>query len=149
MLTIGRGQHGSTYGGNPVAARVAKAALQVLVEEKLAQNSDKLGKLLRQQLRTLQDATGRVTEVGSAVMQTCSCWSCGDPLASFLGCHFAASRFVVYLWAQQRQSYVKCGALYVTGLVHHYKHTPTATQHGKAKTLCTSVIWLCAVKVES
>ncbi|KAL3159107.1 hypothetical protein ABBQ32_011104 [Trebouxia sp. C0010 RCD-2024] len=63
MLTIGRGQHGSTYGGNPVAARVAKAALQVLVEEKLAQNSDKLGKLLRQQLRTLQDATGRVTEV--------------------------------------------------------------------------------------
>lgn len=30
MLTIGRGQHGSTYGGNPVAARVATAALQVL-----------------------------------------------------------------------------------------------------------------------
>ena len=63
MLTIGRGQHGSTYGGNPVAARVAKAALQVLVEEKLAQNSDKLGKLLRQQLRSLQDASGRVTAV--------------------------------------------------------------------------------------
>lgn len=65
MLTIGRGQHGSTYGGNPVAARVAKAALQVLVEEKLAQNSDKLGKLLRQQLRSLQDASGRVTAVTS------------------------------------------------------------------------------------
>ena len=30
MLTIGRGQHGSTYGGNPVAAKVATAALQVL-----------------------------------------------------------------------------------------------------------------------
>ena len=66
MLTIGRGQHGSTYGGNPVAARVAKAALQVLVEEKLAQNSDKLGKLLRQQLRSLQDASGRVTMVRPA-----------------------------------------------------------------------------------
>ena len=63
MLTIGRGQHGSTYGGNPVAARVAKAALEVLVEEKLAENSDKLGKLLRQQLRQLQDASGRVSQV--------------------------------------------------------------------------------------
>lgn len=66
MLTIGRGQHGSTYGGNPLGARVAKAALQVIVEEKLAQNSDKLGKLLRQQLRSLQDASGRVTTVGCA-----------------------------------------------------------------------------------
>ena len=63
MLTISRGQHGSTYGGNPVAARVAKAALEVLVEEQLAQNSDKLGKLLRQQLRSLQDSTERVTAV--------------------------------------------------------------------------------------
>ena len=31
MLTIGRGQHGSTYGGNPVAAKVATAALQVIL----------------------------------------------------------------------------------------------------------------------
>ncbi len=63
MLTIGRGQHGSTYGGNPVAARVAKAALEVLVDEQLAQNSDKLGKLLRQQLRSLQHSSERVTAV--------------------------------------------------------------------------------------
>lgn len=63
MLTIGRGQHGSTYGGNPVAARVAKAALEVLVEEQLAQNSDKLGKLLRQQLRSLQHSSERITAV--------------------------------------------------------------------------------------
>lgn len=63
MLTIGRGQHGSTYGGNPVAARVARAALGVLVEEQLAQNSDKQGKLLRQQLRLLQQHSGRVSEV--------------------------------------------------------------------------------------
>ena len=67
MLTIGRGQHGSTYGGNPVAARVAKAALQVLVEEKLAQNSDKMGKLLRQQLMSLQDASGRVSAVSTHI----------------------------------------------------------------------------------
>ncbi|GIL60235.1 hypothetical protein Vafri_14875 [Volvox africanus] len=50
MLTIGRGQHGSTYGGNPLAARVAMAALQVLQDEKLAENSDRLGALLRQRL---------------------------------------------------------------------------------------------------
>lgn len=50
MLTIGRGQHGSTYGGNPVAARVATAALEVLVEERLAENADRLGALLRARL---------------------------------------------------------------------------------------------------
>ena len=32
MLTIGRGEHGSTYGGNPIAARVAMAALQVILD---------------------------------------------------------------------------------------------------------------------
>ena len=41
MLTIGRGQHGSTYGGNPLAARVGMAALQVLEEERLAENADR------------------------------------------------------------------------------------------------------------
>ena len=80
MLTIQRGQHGSTYGGNPVAARVAKAALQVLVEEQLAQKSDKLGKLLRQQLRGLQDSTERVTTV-----RLCSMLVLQARLPSFLG----------------------------------------------------------------
>eukprot|EP00879_Flechtneria_rotunda_P020576 GHRR01021651.1.p1 GENE.GHRR01021651.1~~GHRR01021651.1.p1 ORF type:complete len:167 (+),score=44.73 GHRR01021651.1:447-947(+) len=51
MLTIGRGEHGSTYGGNPLAARVAMAALQVLVEEKLADRAEHLGKLFREQLQ--------------------------------------------------------------------------------------------------
>jgi ornithine--oxo-acid transaminase len=53
MLTIGRGQHGSTYGGNPVAARVARAALEVLVEERLAENADRLGALLRARLSAI------------------------------------------------------------------------------------------------
>lgn len=53
MLTIQRGQHGSTYGGNPVAARVAKASLEVLVEEKLAENADKLGPKFRKALREM------------------------------------------------------------------------------------------------
>jgi ornithine--oxo-acid transaminase len=53
MMTIGRGQHGSTYGGNPVAARVAMASIDVLIEENLADNSLKMGELLRKELRGL------------------------------------------------------------------------------------------------
>ncbi len=63
MLTIGRGQHGSTYGGNPVAAKVAVAALQVIVDEQLPQRSDEMGQLLRQQLMILQDSTERIATV--------------------------------------------------------------------------------------
>ena len=63
MLTIGRGQHGSTYGGNPVAARVAQAALQVLVDERLAENADRLGQLLRLQLQAI--GSPRIQEVSS------------------------------------------------------------------------------------
>lgn len=53
MLTIGRGQHGSTYGGNPVAAKVALAALKVLQEERLAENSERLGAILRRELAAI------------------------------------------------------------------------------------------------
>lgn len=62
MLTIGRGQHGSTYGGNPLAAKVATAALQVTVEEELPQRSAEMGQLLRQQL-SLQGSSHRVAAV--------------------------------------------------------------------------------------
>lgn len=50
MLTVGRGQHGSTYGGNPVAARVGIAALDVLIEEKLAENAQKMGDIFRHEI---------------------------------------------------------------------------------------------------
>ena len=43
MLTIKAGEHGSTYGGNPLACAVAIASLEVLKEEKLAENAEKLG----------------------------------------------------------------------------------------------------------
>lgn len=54
MLTIGPGEHGSTYGGNPLACAVALASLQVLQEENMAQNATVMGKLMRQQLKALQ-----------------------------------------------------------------------------------------------
>lgn len=53
MLTIGRGEHGSTYGGNPLAARVGMAALRVLEEEGLAARAQRLGELFRKALREI------------------------------------------------------------------------------------------------
>jgi len=47
MLTILPGEHGSTFGGNPLAARVAIASLEVIKNEKLAENADRLGKIFR------------------------------------------------------------------------------------------------------
>uniref|UniRef100_A0A1L8E2A2 Ornithine aminotransferase n=1 Tax=Nyssomyia neivai TaxID=330878 RepID=A0A1L8E2A2_9DIPT len=53
MLTIKPGEHGSTYGGNPLGCKVAMSALQVLIEENLAENAEILGQRLRQELRAL------------------------------------------------------------------------------------------------
>jgi ornithine--oxo-acid transaminase len=53
MLTIKPGDHGSTYGGNPLACKVAITALQVLVDEKMAENSAIQGAYLRAQLKAL------------------------------------------------------------------------------------------------
>ena len=47
MMTILPGEHGSTFGGNPIAARVAIAALSVIRDEKLAENAEKMGKIFR------------------------------------------------------------------------------------------------------
>ncbi len=54
MLTIKPGQHGSTYGGNPIAAKVAIAALEVIKEEKLAENAEKLGEIFRTRLKEIK-----------------------------------------------------------------------------------------------
>ena len=53
ILTIRPGQHGSTYGGNPVGCAVAKAALEVLVEEDLSQKAYDKGIVLRNELNKL------------------------------------------------------------------------------------------------
>jgi ornithine--oxo-acid transaminase len=54
MMTIKPGEHGSTYGGNPLACKVAMTALQVLKEEQMAENADAMGDLLRSELNKLQ-----------------------------------------------------------------------------------------------
>lgn len=50
MLTIKPGEHGSTYGGNPIAAKVSMAALQVVKDEELVENAEKLGKIFRKKI---------------------------------------------------------------------------------------------------
>ncbi len=63
MLTIKPGQHGSTYGGNPLACAVAMAALQVIKDEKLSENAEAMGEIFRQRLRDLQQKTDLITLV--------------------------------------------------------------------------------------
>ena len=53
MLTIKPGQHGSTYGGNPLACRVAQVALEVIIEEGLPENAFQLGKLFREEMNKI------------------------------------------------------------------------------------------------
>jgi ornithine--oxo-acid transaminase len=53
MMCIKPGEHGSTYGGNPMACKVAMTALEVVRDENLAENADKLGKLFREELRKI------------------------------------------------------------------------------------------------
>ena len=50
MLTIKPGEHGSTFGGNPLACRVAMAALEVALEENLEENAQKMGEIFRREL---------------------------------------------------------------------------------------------------
>jgi ornithine--oxo-acid transaminase len=54
MLTIAPGEHGSTYGGNPLACAVTIAALQVVEDENLAENAEKMGQLFRDRILALQ-----------------------------------------------------------------------------------------------
>jgi ornithine--oxo-acid transaminase len=53
MMTIKPGEHGSTYGGNPLACKVAMSALQVIKDENLVQNAHYLGKYFRQELEKI------------------------------------------------------------------------------------------------
>ena len=63
MMVIKPGQHGSTFGGNPVAAKVAMAALDVVKDEKLAKNARILGELFRKEMKRIIENTDLVNQV--------------------------------------------------------------------------------------
>jgi ornithine--oxo-acid transaminase len=63
MNVIRPGQHGSTFGGNPVAAAVAIAALEVVKDEKLAENAERLGIILRKGLNEIAERNNLITLV--------------------------------------------------------------------------------------
>lgn len=54
MMTISPGQHGSTYGGFPLACKVATAAIQVVLDEDLAERAEKLGKIFRERMKAIK-----------------------------------------------------------------------------------------------
>ena len=63
MLTIKPGEHGSTFGGNPVACEVAIAALNVIKEEKLAENAQKMGVIFREKIQSYINKSNIVEKV--------------------------------------------------------------------------------------
>ena len=63
MMNIHPGEHGSTYGGNPLGSAVAMAALKVLEEEKLADNAQALGLEFRSALNNMKDELPMLKEV--------------------------------------------------------------------------------------
>jgi ornithine--oxo-acid transaminase len=63
MLTIKPGQHGSTFGGNPLACTVATAALNALKEENMAENAAKMGQVFRERLQLIAQKVGYIQTV--------------------------------------------------------------------------------------
>jgi ornithine--oxo-acid transaminase len=63
MLCIRPGEHGSTFGGNPLACAVAVAALEVVKDENLASNADEMGKIFRNRMRALKAKTSLIADV--------------------------------------------------------------------------------------
>ncbi len=63
MMTIQPGEHGSTFGGNPLACAVGIASLQVLVEENLADNAHKMGLIFRSKMEEIKTRSGLIGEI--------------------------------------------------------------------------------------
>lgn len=63
MMVIKPGQHGSTYGGNPLACAVAMAALDVVIEENLCEKSEELGEIFRSEIQKLIPKTDLISKV--------------------------------------------------------------------------------------
>ena len=63
MLVIKPGEHGSTFGGNPLAAAVCMEALQVVKDERLAENAERLGVIFRDRMKQMINKTSLITQV--------------------------------------------------------------------------------------
>jgi ornithine--oxo-acid transaminase len=63
MMLLKPGEHGSTFGGNPLAAAVTIASLEVIKEEKLAENAERLGKIFRDRMSALMSKSKMITLV--------------------------------------------------------------------------------------
>jgi len=63
MLTIKPGEHGSTYGGNPLACAVTMTAMDVLISEKLSENAAHLGEVLKRELNSIKEKSNIITLV--------------------------------------------------------------------------------------
>nr|WP_314834631.1 ornithine--oxo-acid transaminase [uncultured Flavobacterium sp.] len=78
MNVIKPGQHGSTFGGNPVAAAVAIAALEVVKDENLAQNAERLGVILRKGLNDIASRNSLITLVRGKGLLNAIVINCGE-----------------------------------------------------------------------
>ncbi|MDD2821761.1 MAG: ornithine--oxo-acid transaminase [Flavobacterium sp.] len=78
MNVIKPGQHGSTFGGNPVAAAVAIAALEVVKDENLAQNAERLGVILRKGLNDIASRNPLITLVRGKGLLNAIVINCGE-----------------------------------------------------------------------
>ena len=78
MNVIKPGQHGSTFGGNPVAAAVAIAALEVVRDEKLAENAERLGIILRKGLNEIAERNDLITLVRGKGLLNAIVINCGE-----------------------------------------------------------------------
>ncbi|MCX7728799.1 MAG: ornithine--oxo-acid transaminase [Bacteroidia bacterium] len=63
MLCIQPGEHGSTFGGNPLACKVAITSVQVIIEEHLSENAMKMGEMFREGLKAIQQKTDLIETV--------------------------------------------------------------------------------------
>nr|WP_246522323.1 ornithine--oxo-acid transaminase [Flavobacterium branchiicola] len=78
MNVIKPGQHGSTFGGNPVAAAVAIAALEVIKDENLAENAERLGVILRKGLNEIAERNNLITLVRGKGLLNAIVINCGE-----------------------------------------------------------------------
>lgn len=80
MMTIKPGQHGSTYGGNPLAARLVQVSLETMLEENMIENSEKLGAYFLQELKSLEGRVithvrGRGLMIAVVINKDVSAWN--------------------------------------------------------------------------